>query len=426
MGTPAKNYSGQRFGKLTVSHRANENDRHGRPRWVCVCDCGDERIVNVDVLRRWRPDGTYGCDSCGLWQRPDLAKAGELSAIPVADDSADTLLLPPLAVLPRRPASDDEAISRYLGMAQAERGLSQNTVAGYRSALISLAEWLTDTRRPKLLDVVCSDLRDYLAEQVRAGVRPSSTRSRLYAFRGFFRYFVREGVLSEDPTAAIAMPKIGRPLPKTLTEAEVEALIMAAPIGSRDRAMVEMLYAAGLRVSELVNLTFSQVNLAQKSVRDCPKAIASVRIIGKGDRERVVPVGEEAVHALRAFIAGERRPHSGLASNEVASRDEILQGRQSEYLFPGDGRVGRPVRERMTRQMVGDILKRLARKAGIAKEVSPHMLRHAFATHMLNHGADLRVVQMLLGHSSLLMTQIYTNVSRARLKQLHANLHPRG
>jgi integrase/recombinase XerD len=196
------------------------------------------------------------------------------------------------------------------------------------------------------------------------------------------------------------MPKIGRSLPKSLTEEEVEALLAAPevddPLGNRDRSMLEVLYATGLRVSELVNLKSSQVNMNQ----------GVLRIVGKGDRERLIPLGEEAVGWLQKFMSGPRL--------------EILLERQTEYLFPT--RRG----DRMTRQAFWHIIKRYARKAVIDKELSPHTLRHAFATHLLFDGADLRVVQMLLGHSDLSTTQIYTHVARERMKELHGTHHPRG
>jgi integrase/recombinase XerD len=211
---------------------------------------------------------------------------------------------------------------------------------------------------------------------------------------------VREGVVREDPTGQIAMPKVGRSLPRSLTEEEVEALLAAPvvsdPLGHRDRTMLEVLYATGLRVTELVSLTLGQVNLNQ----------GVLRIVGKGGRERLIPLGEEACAWVQQFLRGPRA--------------EILLERQTDSLFPT--RRG----DRMTRQAFWHIIKRYARKAGVEKDLSPHTLRHAFATHLLNHGADLRVVQMLLGHSDLSTTQIYTHVARERLKDLHAQHHPRG
>ena len=211
---------------------------------------------------------------------------------------------------------------------------------------------------------------------------------------------MREGLRDSDPTADIEMPRIGRSLPKTLTEDEVDALLNAPntdePLGHRDRAMLELLYATGLRVSELINLQQSQVNFNQ----------GVLRIVGKGDRERLIPLGEESQRWLQEFIAGPRM--------------EILLERQTDYLFPT--RRG----NRMTRQAFWHIIKRYAEKAGVDQKMSPHSLRHAFATHLLNRGADLRVVQMLLGHSDLSTTQIYTDVARERLKELHGEHHPRG
>ncbi|MEE9141126.1 MAG: site-specific tyrosine recombinase XerD, partial [Gammaproteobacteria bacterium] len=203
-----------------------------------------------------------------------------------------------------------------------------------------------------------------------------------------------------DPTAQIEMPKIGRSLPVSITEAEVEALLEAPdaadPLGMRDRTMLEVLYATGLRVSELINLELRQINLNQ----------GVLRITGKGGRERLIPLGEESQEWIHRFVQ--------------SARLDILMERQSDCVFPT--RRG----DRMTRQAFWHIIKRYANKAGIKKKLSPHTLRHAFATHLLNHGADLRVVQMLLGHSDLSTTQIYTHVARERLKDLHAEHHPRG
>ena len=285
--------------------------------------------------------------------------------------------------------SADPAVSRFLDAVWMERGLSPNTLAAYRADLTALARWLAERNVP-IMRTSRADLQDFIARRAR----------QLSSFRRFFRYFMREGAIREDPTAQIAMPKIGRSLPRSLTEEEVESLLSAPvvsdPLGNRDRTMLEVLYATGLRVSELVNLRQGQINLNQ----------GVIRILGKGDRERLIPLGEEAMRALKEFSRG--------------ARSEILLERQTDYLFPT--RRG----DRMTRQAFWHIIKRYARKAGIAKELSPHTLRHAFATHLLNHGADLRVVQMLLGHSDLSTTQIYTHVARERLKELHAQHHPRG
>jgi len=280
-----------------------------------------------------------------------------------------------------------------------ERGLSQNTLSAYRADLTALDRWL-DARGTTASDAGRADVLAFIAWRVEAGARPRSTARQLSSFRRFYRYLLREGVITDDPTAQIAMPKIARSLPKSLTEEEVESLLdapaIADPLGHRDRTMLEVLYATGLRVSELVNLKANQVNLNQ----------GVIRIVGKGDRERLIPLGDEAVRWLSQFVR--------------SARAEILLDRQTDYLFPT--RRG----DRMTRQAFWHIIKRYARKAGVRKELSPHTLRHAFATHLLNHGADLRVVQMLLGHSDLSTTQIYTHVARERMKELHAQHHPRG
>ena len=293
----------------------------------------------------------------------------------------------------------DPAIGRFLDAVWMERGLSPNTLAAYRADLTALTRWLEE-RRVTVGRTSRSDVLGFIAWRVDCGARPRSTARQLSSFRRFFRYLVREGAVAEDPTAQIAMPKIGRSLPKSLTEGEVEALLAAPtvtdPLGHRDRTMLEVLYATGLRVSELVNLKHSQVNLNQ----------GVIRIVGKGNRERLIPLGEEAVRWVGDFVRGPRA--------------EILLERQTDYMFPT--RRG----DRMTRQAFWHIIKRYATKAVVHKALSPHTLRHAFATHLLNRGADLRVVQMLLGHSDLSTTQIYTHVARERLKELHAQHHPRG
>jgi integrase/recombinase XerD len=292
-----------------------------------------------------------------------------------------------------------DPIARFLNAVWTERGLSPNTLAAYQADLTSLARWLAERQLP-LMHTSRADLLEFLAWRVQGGVRPSATARQLSSFRCFFRYFAREGVIREDPTAEIAMPKIGRALPHSITEEEVQALLAAPtasdPLGNRDRTMLEVLYATGLRVSELVNLRLGDMNLNQ----------GGLRIIGKGNRERLVPLGEEAIHSLRQFTR-EARP-------------QILNNRQTDYVFPS--RRGGP----MARQAFWHVIKHYARKAGITKNLSPHALRHAFATHLVNNGADLRCVQMLLGHSSLSTTQIYTHVALSSLQEFHAKHHPRG
>jgi integrase/recombinase XerD len=293
----------------------------------------------------------------------------------------------------------DPAVTRFLDGAWMERGLSPNTLAAYRADLMALSRWLA-TQNTLITKATRANVLGFIAFRVEMGARPRSTARQLSSFRRFFRHLVREGSLREDPTSQIAMPKIGRSLPKSLSEEEVESLLNAPvvsdPLGARDRTMLEVLYATGLRVSELVTLKYSQLNLNQ----------GVLRVHGKGDRERMIPLGEEAIRWLREFIG--------------TGRGEILLDRTTEYLFPT--RRG----DHMTRQAFWHIIKRYARKSNIDKELSPHTLRHAFATHLLNHGADLRVVQMLLGHSDLSTTQIYTHVARERMKEMHTRHHPRG
>ena len=296
-------------------------------------------------------------------------------------------------------AKSEELVDRFLDSIWMERGLSQNTLGAYRADLMTLARALAESA--KTIDQASkADLLGFIADRVEGGAKPRSTARQLSSFRRFYRYLVREGLRDADPTADIEMPRIGRSLPKSLSEDEVDSLLNAPntdePLGHRDRAMLELLYATGLRVSELINLRQSQVNFNQ----------GVLRIVGKGDRERLIPLGDESQRWLTDFIDGPRM--------------EILLERQTDYLFPT--RRG----DRMTRQAFWHIIKRYADKAGIRQKLSPHSLRHAFATHLLNRGADLRVVQLLLGHSDLSTTQIYTHVARERLKDLHSEHHPRG
>ena len=296
---------------------------------------------------------------------------------------------------------DDRAvIETFADVIWMERGLSQNTLAAYQSDLRAFAAWLRQERGRGLAAAERFDLLDYLALLSQEGRKPRSTARLLSCLRQFYQHLLRRGQISEDPSARVDAPKLGRPLPKSLSELEVEALLGAPdtqdPRGHRDRTMLEVLYASGLRVSELVTLTPSQVSLTQ----------GVVRILGKGGKERLVPLGEEACAWLRDYVRGPRA--------------DLLGGRMSDFLFPTSRS------DCMTRQTFWLLIKRYAVLAGVMKPLSPHTLRHAFATHLLNHGADLRVVQMLLGHSDLSTTQIYTHVARERLKQLHARHHPRG
>ncbi len=280
-----------------------------------------------------------------------------------------------------------------------ESGLSKNTVVAYRRDLLAFAGWLS-TFDIDLSVATRNDILRYQNERMREGRKVRSEARFLSSLRRFYRYLTREEVRDSDPTSQIESPRLGKPLPKSITEAEVDSLLNQPDdsdvIGLRDRAMLEVLYATGLRVTELITLKFEQVNLRQ----------GLVRCIGKGNKERLVPLGEIAMDWLQRYL--------------LESRPIILSGRISEDLFPT--RRGKA----MSRQAFWYLIKRYAQLADIDKELSPHTLRHAFATHLLNHGADLRVVQLLLGHSDLSTTQIYTHVAKERLKTLHAQHHPRG
>jgi len=299
----------------------------------------------------------------------------------------------------KRDYPDQSVIEQFADALWMERGLSDNSLKAYQTDLRKAAAWLHKERSRALLEARREDLLDYLAGLARAGRKPRSSARLLSSLRQFYQHALRQSWLTEDPTARIDPPRLGRPLPKTLTESEVEALLAApdvdTPEGHRDRTMLEVLYATGLRVSELVELRPEQVSLNQ----------GLVRVVGKGGKERLVPLGEEALSWLQAFYRGPRAL--------------ILGERPCDQLFPTRRGSG------MTRQAFWYLIKKHALIGGVHKPLSPHTLRHAFATHLLNHGADLRVVQMLLGHSDLSTTQIYTYVAQERLKQLHAEHHPR-
>ena len=293
--------------------------------------------------------------------------------------------------------ADQGIIEAFLDGLWMERGLSENTLKAYRSDLVHFARF-AGARRLGLLEVERGHVLDYLVSMIDAS--PRTTARRLSALRRFYSQQVRVGTIERDPMDRIDAPRLGRPLPEPLTEREVESLLatpdVSTALGFRDRTMLEVLYAAGLRVSELVELRTSSVSMRQ----------GLVRVVGKGDRERLVPLGELALDWLDRFVRG--------------PRSEILDGRVSEVVFPS--RRG----DAMTRQAFWMIIKRHAARAGIVRPVTPHTLRHAFATHLLNHGADLRVIQLLLGHRDISTTQIYTHVARERLRSLHAEHHPRG
>lgn len=294
---------------------------------------------------------------------------------------------------------DAQLLDQFLDGIWLESGLSANTLAAYRTDLRAFQSWLAK-KGLALEQATRADLLAYLAANVRAGLSPRSSARHLSTLRRFYRYLLIQGRTQADPTADVRSPVIGRPLPKNISEQGVEKLLSTPPrdtaLGSRDRAMLETMYASGLRVSELVGLTLNELDLTT----------GLVRVVGKGGRERIVPLGEEASESLREYLG--------------QARSDLLKAQLTDAVFVT--RRGGP----MTRQAFWQLIKRYAQQAGIGAEFSPHSLRHAFATHLLNHGADLRSVQMLLGHTDLSTTQIYTHVARARLQSLHGTHHPRG
>ena len=295
---------------------------------------------------------------------------------------------------------DAASIDAFCDALWLEDGLSRNTLDSYRRDITQFASWLHHHHARALHAAGEPDIQSYLAHRYRQKTRATSAARLLSSLKRYYRHALREGAIRVDPTLNIQSPKLPRALPKTLTEAHVEQLLAAPDVsvalGLRDRAMLETLYATGLRVSELVTLKTVQLSAD----------MGLVRVLGKGAKERLVPLGEEALFWVRRYL-GESRP-------------ELLHGRMTDDLFVTAHGVA------MTRQAFWQLIKRYATQAGIASGVSPHTLRHAFATHLLNHGADLRVVQLLLGHADVATTQIYTYVARERLKQLHAKHHPRG
>jgi len=297
--------------------------------------------------------------------------------------------------------SNAELLDEFSDTLWLEDGLSRNTLESYRRDLSKFARWLEQQRNASLLQGTQTDIQGFLAHLVvEQKARATSTSRAISSLKRLYQYCLRQNKISVDPTVQITSPKLPRGLPKSLTEQDVELLLNApdinTPLGLRDRTMLEVLYASGLRVSELVGLSVAQVSLD----------MGVVRVMGKGSKERLVPLGEEALEWVRRYLA-DGRP---ALLNNLVCNEMFVTAR-------GEG---------MTRQMFWYLIKRHAKTGGLQKSLSPHTLRHAFATHLLNHGADLRVVQLLLGHADISTTQIYTHVARERLKSLHAQHHPRG
>lgn len=296
------------------------------------------------------------------------------------------------------PKTDIDRVSAYLDSLWLERGLSENTLAAYRRDLAAFVDGLHAVHSD-LAAFSVAELLGYLAGCHERNLSARSIARQLSAIKGLCQFLVRTQYRGDDPSADVAPPKLPKPLPKTLSESDVEALLSAVSDDSaldlRDRCVLEILYASGLRVSELVELRLSRVD----------RQLGVVKVMGKGNKERLVPMGEECLHWLQRYLDEARAQLPGAA--------------QSDYVFPG--RSGGP----MTRQSIWHRVKARASRAGISEELSPHGLRHAFATHLLNHGVDLRSVQLMLGHADLSTTQIYTQVAAARLQALHAEHHPR-
>ncbi|HYH43723.1 MAG TPA: site-specific tyrosine recombinase XerD [Burkholderiales bacterium] len=296
--------------------------------------------------------------------------------------------------------TNERLIDEFRDALWLEDGLARNTLDSYGSDIRQFGDWLIARSGKTLIHADHGDIQAYLSHRYARKARATSAARLLSSLKRFYRHAVRGGRISADPTLRVEAPALPRGLPKSITEADVESLIAApdldTPLGVRDRAMLELLYASGLRVSELVTLKTVQVS----------HDMGVVRVMGKGSKERLVPLGEEAIAWLVRF--------------QCEARPALLSGKVSDDLFVTTrGRA-------MTRQAFWQLISRYAARASLAGKISPHTLRHAFATHLLNHGADLRVVQLLLGHSDISTTQIYTHVARERLKQLHSKHHPRG
>jgi integrase/recombinase XerD len=294
----------------------------------------------------------------------------------------------------------DPVIDQFIDSLWAQKGLARLTLDAYQQDLVLFARWLTP-RHKQLLTVEQGDIQQFLGERFERGSSARSNARLLSTLKQFYRHLLRQGERQENPTALISAPRIHRSLPQAMGEQDVERLLQAPDLdsdyGLRDRCMLELMYSSGLRVSELIGLQLNQVN----------SRLGLVRLIGKGSKERVVPVGEEALHWLQRYM---RQARPALQSSSAVSDALFLSSR-------GSG---------ITRQAFWQNIKKHLLRAGVKTAYSPHSLRHAFATHLLNHGADLRTVQMLLGHSSLSTTQIYTHIAQTRLQSIHAEHHPRG
>ena len=292
---------------------------------------------------------------------------------------------------------EDELLKRFLNYLAVEKGLAKNTLESYER---DLRKYFHFMKAKSVGDISRTDVVSFQAHLSAEGIATPSTARSLSAIRGFHKYLMIDGLAHTDPTVTIETPRGWKRLPKALSSADVDSLLnqpdLSAPIGLRDKAMLELLYATGLRVSELVGLRITDVNLER----------GFLIVMGKGSKERAVPMGEIAIAAITQYLAG--------------ARQILLNGKDSELLFISSKRRG------ITRQMFWERIKFYTVKSGIGKNISPHTLRHSFATHLLDNGADLRAVQAMLGHSDISTTQIYTHVSRERLKQIHEKYHPRG
>lgn len=294
--------------------------------------------------------------------------------------------------------ASDRLIDGFIDNVWLEKGLSQNTLNAYRQDVSNFSNWLNPVYLEKANKI---NLLDYLAYRLKQGYSSRSTARSLSSLRAFYAYLLSKSLIIENPTSKIQSPKLGHSLPKVLSEEDVEKLINAPntkePIGLRDRAMLELLYACGLRISELINLDVLNLNIRQ----------GVAKVLGKGGKERLVPIGDQALDWISNYL--------------TYGREQLItDNKKSPYLFLSNRGTG------MTRQAFWYRIKLYANKSGVDRSLSPHTLRHAFATHLLNHGADLRTVQLLLGHTSLSTTQIYTEVARHRMKELHREHHPRG